>query len=253
MRLTSLLARSSRISARAQTLPACAVRFLAFKPEVQSGVAVQSKKKEATDLASVLARELEYEKEEGGSESKLAEIAAAMENFAVEDVAGASRFALTRTVGGLTIRIDVDCMPQETEFEGEDEEAEQEEGEDGADEEDNRPSEGFQALISLKQDGQEIHIGAFITDYLQITRITPYKAGTAPSPDAVFTGNLSPAYTGPLFDDLDEAVQNGWFAWLSERGVGDALCQSISDYAYAKEETEYVRWLEQTRSFVLKK
>ncbi len=133
LRLSALLARSGRVPSNV-LLRSCAptvtaVRFLAVKPEVQSGVAVSSKKKEATDLASVLAREIQYEKEDPTSEAKLAEIAASMEQFKVEDAAGTSRFALTRQIGGLAVRIDVDCAPVPTD---EEEEAENDDGEEGA-------------------------------------------------------------------------------------------------------------------------
>ncbi|GAA5990934.1 hypothetical protein JCM10908_000087 [Rhodotorula pacifica] len=57
-------------------------------------------------------------------------------------------------------------------------------------------------------------------------------------------------YMGPAFDNLDEGVQSEFETYLEERGVNSALALFIPDLAEWKEQKEYVRWLEGTKTFL---
>jgi hypothetical protein len=47
-----------------------------------------------------------------------------------------------------------------------------------------------------------------VTDHLRIHRVTMYEVGKEPSPDAIFGGNdEAPVYSGPNFEELDDALQ----------------------------------------------
>ena len=95
------------------------VRCLAVTPDAvyrskSSAPVPQKGKKEAKDLASVLERELAYEREDNTTVETLKSLAAGITDFKLTDTAGHARFFLTRTVGGQEIRIDVDCTPVST-------------------------------------------------------------------------------------------------------------------------------------------
>ncbi|GAA5881258.1 hypothetical protein JCM3774_002866 [Rhodotorula dairenensis] len=57
-------------------------------------------------------------------------------------------------------------------------------------------------------------------------------------------------YMGPAFDNLDEGVQSEFETYLEERGINSALALFIPDLAEWKEQKEYVRWLEGTKTFL---
>lgn len=63
-------------------------RLPAHRPAVLRKGSKLSKKKEATDLASVLERELAYEKEDPTSDATLADIASSMGEFSLTDAPG---------------------------------------------------------------------------------------------------------------------------------------------------------------------
>jgi hypothetical protein len=95
-------------------------------------------KKLPTDLASVLERELAFEKEDSSAASTLADIAASVGDWTIEDAPGSARFTLTRKAGGAEVRLDVDCTPMPSE----EEQFQEEEPEEDADEEAEGPADG---------------------------------------------------------------------------------------------------------------
>lgn len=58
------------------------------------------------------------------------------------------------------------------------------------------------------------------------------------------------AYSGPVFDELDEGLQAELEAYLSARGVDAALGGVLKVMAAAKEQSEYVKWLVNLKAFV---
>ncbi len=135
-----------------------------------------------------------------------------------------------------------------------DEEEPQEESEEGGEEEEPEgPMDGYRMLVTVSEPGKAsvLQAGCFITDALRIHRVTTYPAGKAPSADQVFGGSDDlPLYGGPNFDELDQAVQNGFYEYLADRGVDDGLAEKLGDYCAAKEQVEYLSWLSATRDFV---
>ena len=55
---------------------------------------------------------------------------------------------------------------------------------------------------------------------------------------------------GPIFEELDSALQNAFYEYLAEKGVNDDLCDRLADFCAAKEQTEYVNYLEEVAKFV---
>ena len=112
-----LLAASSVRAAGARSFasvnPDAIFRNKSTAPAVKGGAA-PAKKAEAKDLASVLERELAYEREDNTTVETLKSLAAGIVDFKLVDTAGHARFHLTRTLGRQEIRIDVDCTPVST-------------------------------------------------------------------------------------------------------------------------------------------
>ncbi|PSC74310.1 mitochondrial glyco [Micractinium conductrix] len=58
------------------------------------------------------------------------------------------------------------------------------------------------------------------------------------------------AYTGPVYDELDEELQGQLERYLAERGVNAELGGFLLPLVHDKEEREYIHWLEGVESFV---
>lgn len=130
--------------------------------------------------------------------------------------------------------------------EGEEEEPTEEE------EEPEAPPEGYRVLVTVSDPklAKVMQVGAFVTDHMRIHRVTMYAAGEEPSADAVFGGMGEPAaYSGPAFDELDNALQNAFYEYMADRGIDDALATKLSDFCSNKEQLEYVKWLETMKAF----
>ncbi|KAJ3390434.1 Mitochondrial acidic protein mam33, partial [Lobulomyces angularis] len=57
-------------------------------------------------------------------------------------------------------------------------------------------------------------------------------------------------YAGPVFGDLEEAVQEEFATFLEERGFNEQLAQTVPRYLEFKEQKEYMNWLEQVSEFI---
>lgn len=57
-------------------------------------------------------------------------------------------------------------------------------------------------------------------------------------------------YAGPPFGNLDEDLQVLLEKYLDERGINTRLALFIPDYIDYKEQTEYMRWLNNVKDFV---
>lgn len=58
------------------------------------------------------------------------------------------------------------------------------------------------------------------------------------------------AYTGPVFEELDDELQRHFQVYLEERGVGPELGGYLLRLVHDKEEREYQYWLEKTAAFL---
>ncbi|KAH7447905.1 hypothetical protein KP509_01G126700 [Ceratopteris richardii] len=57
-------------------------------------------------------------------------------------------------------------------------------------------------------------------------------------------------YGGPIFEDLDEDLQQGFHEILEVRGLTAKFAWYMMDYMTDKEQREYVRWLHRVRDFL---
>ncbi|GAX79309.1 hypothetical protein CEUSTIGMA_g6750.t1 [Chlamydomonas eustigma] len=58
------------------------------------------------------------------------------------------------------------------------------------------------------------------------------------------------SYTGPVFAELDESLQNEMSQYLSDRGVTEELGEYLRHLIYDKEQREYMAWLKKVGDFV---
>lgn len=56
-------------------------------------------------------------------------------------------------------------------------------------------------------------------------------------------------YSGPVFDYLDDELQDAFYSYLSDRKIDDDLAHFITTYATEKEQNEYAHWLRQLAAF----
>ncbi|CAE6427090.1 unnamed protein product [Rhizoctonia solani] len=167
----------------------------------------------------------------------------------IEDLEGHDEVALERTFGNETIRVlfsiaDIDA-PQDPAFE----DAE------GADEQDapipmppircsiiitKGSDQGALSIDALAQDG------AIVVD--NISFYTNAKLATELTSEADW--KRRGLYIGPQFDHLDTNVQEEFERYLDERGIGGDLALFVPDYAEYKEQKEYVKWLQNVKSFI---
>lgn len=62
----------------------------------------------------------------------------------------------------------------------------------------------------------------------------------------------SEGYAGPVFEQLNEELQDAFYTYLEERAIDDDLCFFILSYSRVKEQVEYSNWLNKVLAFVEK-
>ncbi|EOA89736.1 Mitochondrial acidic protein mam33 [Exserohilum turcicum] len=103
-----------------------------------------------------------------------------------------------------------------------------------------RPSKGALVIEATAQDG----------DFL-IEDLYYFPSGDLADPATAEKDWARRAlYTGPPFNNLDEDLQILLEKYLEERGINTRLALFIPDYIDHKEQKEYVRWLNNIKTFV---
>jgi len=205
-----------------------------------------------TDLAlsQKLKEELQYESDasKDTSEPEFLQTFKGQGVWKIGDTVGSDEVTLTRTFGNESIRVmfSISDLQQEQEPEFEEEESENEEQ--------NQPSYPIRCSISIsKSTGagaltidalcQE---GAFIIDSISFYNDT--KLGTELTAESDW--KRRGLYIGPQFDTLDIGVQEDFEKFLQERGINENLALFIPEYAGSKEQTEYIKWLDNVKKFI---
>lgn len=57
-------------------------------------------------------------------------------------------------------------------------------------------------------------------------------------------------YTGPVFDELDDTLQQAFADYLEERGITADFGMYLMELVHDKLEVEYMNWLQRARDFV---
>eukprot|EP00210_Caulerpa_lentillifera_P002750 g2629.t1 len=61
---------------------------------------------------------------------------------------------------------------------------------------------------------------------------------------------VSPQYSGPAFNELDETLQDTFNNWMEERGIDDVLGDYLVQKLHDIEQKHYMKWLESTQRFI---
>ncbi|KAI0064217.1 regulatory protein suaprga1 [Artomyces pyxidatus] len=247
----TLATRTALLSARAR-LPVLATRVAV--PATRSfTVSARRLGEGTTDLAvsQKLAEELQYEKEAStDDEPAFLKEFKAHGIWEIEDVDGNDEVTLHRKFGNEDIRLifsiaDI-ASPEEAEF-GEETTTESQE-------EDVHESYPLRCSFSITKASvpgaltidalcQE---GAFVVD-----NISFYKDGKiATDLTAEADWKRRGLYIGPQFETLDVSVQDEFEKFLQERGINESLAFFVPEYAEHKEQKEYVKWLQNVKTFI---
>lgn len=152
---------------------------------------------------------------------------------------------LHRTYKGETIEVFFDCQDEvedESLFNDMDMESAEETDE----------AEGTEGMMGLnfdvvikKSSGEKVIFNCIASRDLQISNIQH-----VPNGKDVEDSDL---YSGPIFSELDESVQDAMKSYLADRQIDEDLCYFVLSFARAKEQREYTNWLNQLLTFVEKK
>lgn len=186
-------------------------------------------------LSDLLQRELDYENEN----YEKPELAKAPTGWKLEETAGDTHITLTKQHNDETIQVDVMVNSQPDVDEGgspfaEDGELEDEEGDVDVGVLFNvSVTKGDKALVfECKSDGAYFDV--------EHCSLEPAKD------DDVDESK----YTGPVYPELDEELQNAFRAYLAERGIDAGLGAHVLQLVHDKEQREYMAWLGQVKSFI---
>lgn len=65
------------------------------------------------------------------------------------------------------------------------------------------------------------------------------------------SGQISTSeYTGPVFGELDDTLQDTFNKWIEERGIDDVLGDYLVQKLHDVEQEHYMDWLVTTQSFI---
>lgn len=145
-----------------------------------------------------------------------------------------------------SIEIIFDCQDEadpdddETAEDNDDEEEKEEEDEEAGEDSTVGAGINFKAIIT-KPSGEKIVVQCAAFETIKIDGVR-YIAADKETKDTTL-------YSGPVFDYLDDDLQNAFYSYLSDRKIDDDLAHFINDYAREKEQNEYAIWLRQLAAF----
>ncbi|KAI0038828.1 regulatory protein suaprga1 [Auriscalpium vulgare] len=244
-------ARSALLNARTR-LPLVAVRVTV--PAARSfSSSVRRFGEGTTDVAvsQKLAEELQYEKEAATDpEPEFLKEFKTSGIWTIEDTEGNDEVSIHRKFGNEDIRLIFSIA----DISSPEEELQNEEGDEQAAEEEINSSYPLRCSFSITKPSvpgaltvdamcQE---GAFVVD--NISFYSDGKIATELTAEADW--KRRGLYIGPQFDTLDVAVQDEFERFLQERGINESLAFFVPEYAEWKEQKEYVRWLQNVKSFI---
>ncbi|KAF8069064.1 mitochondrial glycoprotein [Lyophyllum atratum] len=264
--LRQLTASSSRVVAARQfssvshrALPALVARVSAVPGNSRAFTVSARKLGEGTTdvaLSAKLQEELNYEKEAEVAQAATPDFLKAFQEqgvWQIQDTLGNDEVTLSRKFGNENIRLMfsiADIQSEEEDFQSNEPEAESE-----ADAED-EPLHSYPIRASLSitkttapgclNVDMVCQEGHFVVE--NVSFYGDAKLGTDLTAEADW--KRRGAYIGPQFDTLDVSLQEEFEKYLSERGVNEHVALFIPEYAEFKEQTEYVRWLNNVKTFV---
>lgn len=217
------------VEAKAALLPAAARSVQQNVSAAAAARGFRSSSAFSYSLAEALRSEVSYEKENYEQPPEVS--AGPPAGFTLTEARGDTLMTLTKRHGGETVTIDVmvNDQPEEQLVQVE---------ETGAVDADVgvvftvAVTKGGQSLVfECKSDGQ----------YLEVLH-----ASLEPAEGEVEDS----AYTGPVYEELDEELQAKFAEYLAERGITPELGAYLLPLVHDKEQREYMNWLEGVESFI---
>lgn len=199
-----------------------------------------------TGLTTVLKDELKIEKERYRTPEAVLE--GPPGGYELEDRPNCTVLLLTRSFGSEEIVVEVDIDSQ-AEGGGDDDDDAAEQDED--DEElDSLPPVTFSVNINK---GDRIMAFSCETDGSEVL-INHVSLSDAPEPEEEEEENddlvdFAP-YTGPVFSELDDTLQQAFADYLEERGITADFGTYLMELVHDKLEVEYMNWLQRAREFI---
>lgn len=187
------------------------------------------------ELGEILKSEVEHEKESFEVPEEVRK--GPPRPFKVDDVRGSGEIILRRSFENEDISVVVGLQP--------DEYPEMEPDEDGVEEEaEQRPRQAMGCIVRVVKDADqpclEFHMTVEEDSWYISSVLFDNKQG---EPERI-------AYGGPDFGTLDDRLQALFDKYLFQRGFNSDLAQYLRAAISAKEQREYVQWLEDVAKFI---
>lgn len=197
--------------------------------------------------------ELKYERDNYRKDELL--LSRPPSGYEIDDPPGKSCLFLLKEYKNEAIVIELDLDNQPSVEEMEDYNGDGQDGDNNGDDSDDEEevvvpvkfkvsvSKGGHALIfECQSDGEYVIINHIAYE------LGPDAGGGDEDEDAV--GEGTPSYAGPVFDELDETLQQAFLDYLEQRGVTIELGQYLRSLCIDKMQREYQAWLTRVRGFV---
>ena len=150
---------------------------------------------------------------------------------------------LRRSFGNEEIYVEVDLNEQEGDEEDEE-----------VDEEDASTTELPPVIFTVTVSKEANFLSATCSSngqYITIRNVSLDDSG-ADEEDEDEEGLGMESYTGPVFDELDETLQQAFVDFLEERGITADFGYYLTELVHDKLEVEYMNWLTRVQKFVTK-
>jgi len=201
------------------------------------------------ELAAALGDEIDFEKKESSPLDK--QVKKYLESrFDIANTKRSSKVTFTKKGGDEKVVITLDAgNPEwlEPEDNGDEfnEEGEKPEGE----EEEPRDTHLYFATVAVTKPGKS-HQLVFETFLGEATGVDLRNVHYAPVGADLDTLGHKGDYTGPEFDELDDALKAAMETYLTDLGVDFEFAASAFQFAEWKEATEYAGWLHDVKEFL---
>ena len=197
-----------------------------------------SDSEEVLSLSDALATEIAEEVAEESVDQELEDIKAQIKkSFSITDEAGKGVVHLHGTIRGSKVQVTFDCQDEaDSGFDADGFSMPPEGDQQGSNDE--VPSIDFGINFTVRissSNGDKIIVDCVASQQLQVLNVQHVSAGKSDED--------SELYGGPTFDQLSEGLQDAIYDYLEDHKIDDDMCFFVLSYSRAKEQTEYVNWL----------
>ena len=214
------------------------------------------------NLCRVLKEELEFEKQQEGAQAVdeytgtnvPSDLKSLLQKtgFSLQSTPGDQETVLVKKVGLETIKVAFNVSAPQSALDEMEEEMEDLE----AAEEDMEPVDVTIDIAKQSKDGSDLGTMTFFAaaDYnneFYVTQVE-FTADSQLASDRSAQAELDRRvkYMGPVYEDLDDTLQEQFAQYLESRGMTPELCEFIHGFSEWKEQNEYMRWLGAVQKFV---